>query len=75
MKKTLLITGSLVAVYVLVRNRKLIADKAADIINAATEKLELLQVQQQLLKSKVGEDVSAFLADPSSGEARTRQGF
>jgi hypothetical protein len=68
MKKTLLITGSLVAVYVLVRNRKLIADKAADIVNAATEKLELL-------KSKVGEDVSAFLADPSSGEARTRQGF
>lgn len=72
MKKSLLITGSLVAVYVLIRNRKLIADKGADIINAVTEKLELLRAQQQLLKREVSHGVDAFLADPSIGDYRTR---
>lgn len=72
MKKSLLITGSLVAVYVLIRNRKLIADKGADIINAVTEKFELLRTQQQLLKSEAVHGVDAFLADPGIGDYRAR---
>jgi hypothetical protein len=72
MKKALLITGGLVAVYVVVRNRKLITGAVNQILDATIEKLELIEAQQRLRKSKVGREVDDFLANPDSGTVRSR---